>query len=182
MLTVLEWDGMGASVLWQRCLAFSCDRPSCFFTVLVEGQAHACLVPGCRSKMADSVTSLHTHRRDRQTVREVGKGGKELGGKGCVCVSLGVLCSVPLVWYGSVLHRVFWGCASWCWLFPHFLRSGLVCLSVSRSIISNPTPWTLHCFRFLTPSSLTPGPQLVLQPKKRERVRHRDVEANQKKI
>lgn len=111
-----------------------------FFTVLVAGhQAQACLVPGCRSEMADSATSLHTHRRDRQTVREVGKGGKKLRGeKGCVYVSLRVLCSVPLVWYGSV--RFSTGFLRVCVLVLTLsslplLRFGLsVCLSVCQSV------------------------------------------------
>lgn len=130
-------DGCKCSVTEVSRVFLWSSQFVCFFTVLVAGQAQACLAPGCRSKMADSVTSLHTHRRDRQTVREVGKGGKKLGGKGCVYVfSQGaVFGASSLVRFASVLHRVFEGVRLGA---DSFLTSSApvwsVCLSVRLSV------------------------------------------------
>lgn len=133
-------DGCKCSVTEVSRVFLWSSQFVCFFTVLVAGQAQACLAPGCRSKMADSVTSLHTHRRDRQTVREVGKGGKKLGGKGCVYVfSQGaVFGASSLVRFGSV--RFSTGFLRVCVLVLTLsslppLRFGLsVCLSVCQSV------------------------------------------------
>lgn len=87
------------------------------------------------SKMADCVSaSLHTHRRDRQKVREVEKWGKNGGEK--VSISLSGCCARCLLsGPGLLLHA---GSESVCLgadsLLPP-LRFGLL---VSRSIIGNP--------------------------------------------
>lgn len=142
-------DGSKWSVTKVACFLFSVVVAVHFFSVFLNGRGGRAQAAGsrrslcCCSTIGRQCHSLRTHRRERQEVEEVGRKTRIFGKKVCVSLSLSLSgCCVRCLWSGSVL--VLHGVLRVCVLVSVLTHSSLpplwFGLSVSWSIISNPTP------------------------------------------